>query len=68
LADGLDRVEINANRVSDLLSSIYERFPKLAGKLDDSAAAIDGDIHNHPQFQRLEMDSEVHFLAQVQGG
>ena len=64
----MDRVEIDANRVADLLSALYERFPKLAGKLDDSAAAIDGDIHNNPQFQRLEMDSEIHFLAHVQGG
>jgi hypothetical protein len=68
LADGNERVDIEARRVSDLLTSIYARFPKLEGKLDGSAVAIDGDIHNDPQYLRLEHDSEVHFLAQVQGG
>ena len=61
-------MEIEANRIQDLLASLYARFPKLEGKLDGSAASIDGDIHNDPVFQRLEHDSEVHFLAQVQGG
>ena len=68
LTDGLERVELEANRIADLLEALYARFPELAGKLDGSAASIDGDIHNDPEFQRLEHDSEVHFLAQVQGG
>ena len=68
LADGNERVDFDANRVQDLVEKVYARFPKLSGKLDGSAVAIDGDIHNDAEFLRLEHDSEVHFLAQVQGG
>lgn len=68
LTDGVDQVELDATRIADLLTSLYARFPKLAGKLDDAAAAIDGEIHNQPRYLGLEPDSEVHFLSQVSGG
>ena len=66
--DGQQRVEIDAARVADLLRALYERFPKLAGQLDDAAVAIDGDIHNDARYLPLAADSEVHFLGPVAGG
>ena len=68
LVDGAERVEVEAKRVSELIRRLYERFPKLAGELDDAAVAIDGQIHNDPRYQPLQPESEVHFLARVAGG
>lgn len=68
LTGGLERVEVDARRIADLLDALYARFPALAGRLDQSAAAIDGQIHNHPRYQELGPASEVHFLSQISGG
>ncbi len=65
---GVDRVEIDAARIADLIRALYERFPELRGRLDQAAAAIDGEIHNQPRYLALEPDSEVHFLSPVAGG
>lgn len=66
--NGVERVEIAASRIADLIDALYARFPALRGRLDQAAAAIDGEIHNQPRYQALEADSEVHFLAPVSGG
>ena len=68
LTDGDRSVELAARRVIDLLERIYERYPRLAGQLDECAVAIDGDIHNDARFQSLGPTSEVHFLGAVAGG
>jgi molybdopterin converting factor small subunit len=65
---GVERVEIAAARIADLIDALYARFPALQGRLDQAAAAIDGEIHNQPRYLALEDDSEVHFLAPVSGG
>ena len=65
---GVERVEIDAPRVAELIRALYERFPELAGHLDQAAAAIDGQIHNQPRYLALAPESEVHFLSQVAGG
>ena len=66
--NGEESVEIDARRVADLIDALYERYPKLAGRLDHAAVAIDGDIHNDARFLSLESTSEVHFMGQVAGG
>ncbi len=68
LVDGEASVEIEARRVAELITALYQRYPKLDGLLDDAAVAIDGDIHNHGRFLPLEPDSEVHFLGSIAGG
>lgn len=65
---GVERVEIGAARIADLIRALYERFPELQGRLDQAAAAIDGQIFNQPRYLGLEPDSEVHFLSPVAGG
>ena len=66
--EGNERVEIDAARVVDLIRTLGERFPQLAGRLDDSAVSIDGSIHNDARYLPLEADSEVHFLGAIAGG
>jgi hypothetical protein len=66
--EGNDRVEIDAPRIVDLIAALYLRYPLLEGKLENAAAAIDGDIHNDPQYLPLRPESEVHFMGAVAGG
>ncbi len=68
LAEGQERVEIDAPRIAELIRALYARFPALEGKLDQAAAAIDGEIHNQPRYLPLRAESEVHFLGPVSGG
>ena len=62
------RVEIEAERVVDLIEALHTRYPELEGKLDGAAVAIDGDIHQDARYLRLRPDSEVHFMGAVAGG
>lgn len=66
--EGNERVEIDAARIVDLIAALCIRYPQLEGKLDNAAAAIDGDIHNEPKYLPLQPESEVHFMGAVAGG
>ena len=68
MVDGETRVEIEAGRVAELITALYARFPKLDGKLDNAAVAVNGEIHNHGKYLRLESDTEVHFMGAIAGG
>ena len=65
---GVDTIEIAAARVPDLLAALCDRFPPLAGQLNDLAVAIDGEIYADPGYQPLRADSEVHLLPRIAGG
>lgn len=65
---GMDSIELEAGRVVDLVAALYERFPALAGKLDQVSVAIDGTLYNDARYQKLRPSSEVHFLAPLAGG
>ena len=66
--EGNERVEIDAARIVDLIEALCDLYPKLEGKLEEAAAAIDGDIHNDPKYIPLQPESEVHFMGAVAGG
>lgn len=59
---------IDAPRVDALLRSLSERFPALAGELDQVAVAIDGQVFHHARYETLRPDSDVHLLPPVAGG
>ncbi len=65
---GVERVEIDAARVVDLVKALCERFPDLRGRVDKMAVAIDDEIHQDAMFARLEPTSEVHFIPRIGGG
>jgi len=68
--DGRETLEVAAVDVRALFRALADRFPALAAELDakNVAIAIDGEIVNEPLLERLEPESEVHFLARVSGG
>jgi hypothetical protein len=65
---GVADVQIAASHCADLMSGLARRFPELAGHLDEIAVAIDGEIYQHPGYQALRPDSEVHLVPRVAGG
>jgi molybdopterin converting factor small subunit len=65
---GVETVEVDAARISDLLAALSDRFPTIADQLNDLAVAIDGEIYAEPGYQRLRADSEVHLVPRIAGG
>lgn len=62
-------MEIDAKTVRELYTALDERFPGVGTQLrEGSAIAIDGEIIGEPLLERLEPDSEVHFLPPISGG
>ena len=53
----------------DIVADIAARYPRLdADRLLEMAVAIDGEIVHTPLLERIEQDSEVHFLYRISGG
>jgi molybdopterin converting factor small subunit len=68
-AGGLERLEVEARDVRQLLAELERRFPGLGEALRrDTAVAIDGEIHPDPLLEPVGAESEVHFLPRVAGG
>jgi molybdopterin converting factor small subunit len=65
---GLEQVEIEAPRVCELMAALTERFPPLAGQLEQMAIAIDGVIHHAAAYHTLEVGSQIYFLPRMNGG
>ena len=65
---GVTEVTIDAPRVHELLRSLVERYPAIAGQLDAVSIAVDGQIYHDAEFVSLKRDSEIHLLPPVSGG
>jgi hypothetical protein len=69
LTGGVEALEVEAQSVRQLFQVLGERFPGLLPHLQQgSAVAIDGQIYQDALLQKIERDSEVHILPQLQGG
>ncbi len=67
-AGGVDRLEIDAPRVQELLIVLADRYPGLRDTLPQMAVAIDGEIYNDADYQPLRDGSEVHLVPRIAGG
>jgi molybdopterin synthase sulfur carrier subunit len=75
LTGGLDRVELAAESLGQLIRLLDERFPGLAARLTDEgqltrglAASIDGRVTARGLLARVGPTSEVHFIPAIGGG
>lgn len=66
--EGVESLTLDAPRVQELLVAVTARFPRLAGPLEVMAVAVDGEVHSHPDYLKLEPESEIHFVPQIAGG
>ena len=65
---GLDRVEIDAGRVGELVAELVARYPGIAETLGQMTVAVDGDIYTDADYIVLKPDSEVYLVPRVSGG
>lgn len=75
LTGGIDRLQLEAATLRQLIRALDERFPGMAERLtcDDGIApglqvSIDGALTSRGLLASLRPDSEVHFLPAIGGG
>jgi hypothetical protein len=52
----------------DLLQEMRARWPELSDRLEKTAVAIDGQIYQDAFLEPIGSDSEVFFMARIEGG
>jgi len=65
---GVESIDIDAPRVSELLQAVREQFPALTEPLALMSIAVDGVIYQHPDYVGLDATSEVHLVPRISGG
>lgn len=75
LTGGLAQVEVAAGSVRELVDALEERYPGMGVRLCEDgrlrptfSVAVDGVVSLKRLNQKLEPDSEVHFLPVISGG
>jgi len=66
--DGVRELVTNAETYRDLVAELEQRWPDLGPLLERTAVAIDGQIYQDAFLEPLEPDSEVFFIARIEGG
>lgn len=65
---GRRQVELMVDNYRELLLALEERWPGIRERLAKSAVAIDGQIHQDAFLEPIGADSEVFFMARIEGG
>jgi len=75
LTEGVDRIELKAATVREVVAALEERFPGIRQRLCDGdhlrpglAVAVDSRISDLGLLQQVSENSEVHFVSAVGGG
>ena len=68
LTGGREECGVEASTVRELFARLEDRFPGIGEQLASAAVAIDGDIVPDAWLERLEPDTEIHFLPAISGG
>ncbi len=65
---GQRELELFVDNYRELLAVLEERWPGIRGPLNKSAVAIDGQIYQGAFLEPVHADSEVFFMARIEGG
>ena len=65
---GVESLTVDAPRVCELIQAVTDRFPALREPLEIMSIAVDGEIHQHPDYLKLSPGSEVHLVPRISGG
>lgn len=75
LTDGAEQVDVEGRTVGEVVDNLEARYPGIRAKLcegDDLkpglTVAVGSEMSNLGLLERVEPDSEVHFLPAVGGG
>lgn len=61
-------LELMVDNYRELLLALEERWPGIREVLAKSAVAIDGQIYQDAFLEPINADSEVFFMARIEGG
>lgn len=69
LADGRDKVEVDAKTVGEVLTGLVAAYPALQSAIDAGVSvAVDGRIIAFGLTEEVKPDSEVYLLQRLKGG
>ena len=75
LTGGQERVTVSGNRVRDVVAELEAQFPGIEARLCQEgrlrpgiAVSVDGISSSRGLRQRVNEDSEVHFIPAISGG
>ena len=69
LAEGKDKLEIDAKNIGELLRKLAERYPGVEPLVENGiAVAIDGVIYRDTWSKELPKDAEIFLLPRLAGG
>lgn len=75
LAGNRDEIDVPGATVGEIVEELTERYPELGARLTDGgqlrgslSVAIDGEVSTLGLLDRVEPDSEVHFVPAIAGG
>lgn len=69
LADGQDKVEVEAKTVGEVLTGLVAKYPGLQDAIDAGVSVtVDGKIIAFGLTEEVKPDSEVYLLQRLKGG
>ena len=68
LTGGMREVELAVGNYRELILALCEQWPQMAGLIERSAVAIDGQIYQDAFAEALAPGSEVFFMPRIEGG
>ena len=69
LTGGEAELDLAVDDYRALIAALEARYPGISAAIgQDFAVVIDGDIINDPLLERIDPDSEIHFLHRIGGG
>ena len=68
LTQGPRELTTAAECYRDLVNELKTQWPQLALELEKTAVAIDGQIYQDAWLEPIAPDSEVFFMARIEGG
>ncbi len=68
ITGGERELQLDVANYRDLVRELKQRWPQLAELLDQTAVAIDGQIFQDAFLEPIGADSEVFFMARIEGG
>jgi len=68
ITGGEREFDTDTNTYRDLVAELKVRWPELTDVLERTAVAIDGQIYQDAFIEPIAPDSEVFFMARIEGG
>lgn len=62
-------VEVDGATVGKVIENLDAMFPGLGAALrDGTAAGVNGEVFNDPEYLAVDPDTDIYFVAALQGG